>query len=419
MRKNNKKALILSCLSLLLCVSMLVGATFAWFTDTAETSVNKIQAGTLDIELYKLPYASWAEYQEDADKQEKFINITEDTEPLFDYDKWEPGHTRVEHLALYNRGNLAAKVKCTMVPTGEISKLADVIDVYYAMYTQDSFSRETLFGSEHNDRRLVGTLREVLNGKEFPLYYSYLAGVSEEDPTGDGTMFSIIFKMKEEAGNDYQGLALGAFDIRIEATQAPVEYDSFSDQYDENAKYADEIEAQSKIDNDEKLAAAIGAKIDYTVEDGNYDKIVVADAVNVTINGGNFNNQIVAAGNGGTVTIKNASGRTGSSGQAVIANVTGGSTVIFEGGNYPLFNSLLAGDGTGTVEIKGGYFDGGCFYLSYMGDKPVANLTITGGTFGDNFVYMSSVMGPKISDFVPNTHQIINNTDGSCTVVAK
>ena len=49
--KSTKRALLTSALALLMCVTMLVGATFAWFTDTASTGVNKIQAGNLNIEL--------------------------------------------------------------------------------------------------------------------------------------------------------------------------------------------------------------------------------------------------------------------------------------------------------------------------------------------------------------------------------
>ena len=47
--KSTKRALIYSTLALLMCVAMLIGTTFAWFTDTASTGVNKIQAGNLDI----------------------------------------------------------------------------------------------------------------------------------------------------------------------------------------------------------------------------------------------------------------------------------------------------------------------------------------------------------------------------------
>lgn len=49
--KSTKRALISSTLALLMCVAMLIGTTFAWFTDTASTAVNKIQAGNLDVDL--------------------------------------------------------------------------------------------------------------------------------------------------------------------------------------------------------------------------------------------------------------------------------------------------------------------------------------------------------------------------------
>ena len=45
------RSLCVSILCMFLSTVMLVGTTFAWFTDTASTGVNKIQAGNLDIEL--------------------------------------------------------------------------------------------------------------------------------------------------------------------------------------------------------------------------------------------------------------------------------------------------------------------------------------------------------------------------------
>ena len=44
-KKITKRALLVSLISLLLCSTMLIGSTFAWFTDSAATSVNKIEAG--------------------------------------------------------------------------------------------------------------------------------------------------------------------------------------------------------------------------------------------------------------------------------------------------------------------------------------------------------------------------------------
>lgn len=47
--KTTKRALFSSVLAIVLCLAMLIGTTFAWFTDTASTGVNKIQAGNLAL----------------------------------------------------------------------------------------------------------------------------------------------------------------------------------------------------------------------------------------------------------------------------------------------------------------------------------------------------------------------------------
>ena len=69
-RKSTKRALLGSVVAMVLCLAMLVGATFAWFTDTASTGVNKIQAGNLDVQLQyatawdeKGNVTSWADAQ--------------------------------------------------------------------------------------------------------------------------------------------------------------------------------------------------------------------------------------------------------------------------------------------------------------------------------------------------------------------
>ena len=49
--KSTKRALVSSTLAILMCMTMLIGTTFAWFTDTASTAVNKIQSGKLDVAL--------------------------------------------------------------------------------------------------------------------------------------------------------------------------------------------------------------------------------------------------------------------------------------------------------------------------------------------------------------------------------
>ena len=50
-KKSTKRSLLFSVLALILCCSLLAGTTLAWFTDTASSGVNKIQAGNLDMAL--------------------------------------------------------------------------------------------------------------------------------------------------------------------------------------------------------------------------------------------------------------------------------------------------------------------------------------------------------------------------------
>ena len=50
--KNTKRALLISILSVLVCCAMLIGITFAWFTDSVTSGNNTIVAGNLDVELY-------------------------------------------------------------------------------------------------------------------------------------------------------------------------------------------------------------------------------------------------------------------------------------------------------------------------------------------------------------------------------
>ena len=58
--KSTKRALLSAILALVMTVSMLVGTTFAWFTDSVTSSGNKIVAGNLDVELYMFSKASGA-----------------------------------------------------------------------------------------------------------------------------------------------------------------------------------------------------------------------------------------------------------------------------------------------------------------------------------------------------------------------
>ncbi len=246
--KTTKRALVASILSLLLCVSMLVGSTFAWFTDSVTVGGNKIVSGKLEIKLYQQVY-------QDAMDTPVETEISENAEPVFGEDiLWEPGYTAIANFRIENVGNLAAKVRAQIVPTGEVGKLAEVIDVYvcaapFAQSFAGLMSGRDLFDGmvEAGTAKNIGTLAEVMNnGTAVELSDGitlYEEGIIEPDgemANNDGYLFMAL-KMQETAGNDYQEETAGAFDIRVLATQASYENDSFDDQYDKDAEYAKDL----------------------------------------------------------------------------------------------------------------------------------------------------------------------------------
>jgi len=213
---NSKKSLLMSSISLLLCISMFIGSTFAWFTDSASSAGNKIHAGTLklDVELLDKATGEWN-------------SLKNMQEPIFNYDKWEPGYMDAKVFKIENEGNLALKWVAKFYSEYDLSILADVIDVY--VRPSDS---EIEYPADRNleGYACVGNLATFINSIEDTTY-----GNLEPDQE---SYLGIALKMREEAGNEYQGLSLGgAFDIRIYATQHTLEYDSFGNEYDQGATF--------------------------------------------------------------------------------------------------------------------------------------------------------------------------------------
>ena len=225
MKKKNstKQALISSILVLALCCTMLVGTTFAWFTDSVSSNGNIIKSGVLDVAMY------WAEGTKaiPADDSADWKDAAEGA--IFNYDKWEPGYVQVRHIKIANEGSLALKYKVNIVANGVVTDLADVIDVYYADPAVQVADRTSL-----TDDNKLGTLTEVL------------AALGN---TGNGTLaaetndtITIAFKMQETAGNEYMDKSIGAdFSVQLIATQLASEDDDFGNDYDNGAVYAENV----------------------------------------------------------------------------------------------------------------------------------------------------------------------------------
>ena len=121
--KSTKRALISSALAILMCVAMLIGTTFAWFTDTASTGVNKIQAGNLDVALEMKDGDNWVS------AEGKTLTFKTKDNRAADQILWEPGCTyELPQLRVVNKGNLALKYKIQITGIQGDAKLNEVID---------------------------------------------------------------------------------------------------------------------------------------------------------------------------------------------------------------------------------------------------------------------------------------------------
>ena len=105
---KTKKALRGSLFALFLCIVLLIGTTFAWFTDTASTGVNKIVSGKLDVDL--LYSTDDGQSWQNADGQ--ILDFQKAAGAEGEEILWEPGCTyKLPQIKVVNNGNLALKYK--------------------------------------------------------------------------------------------------------------------------------------------------------------------------------------------------------------------------------------------------------------------------------------------------------------------
>ena len=219
-QKATKRALLTSVMALVMCVVMLVGTTFAWFTDTASTGVNKIQAGNLDIEL---------EMQVTENGETKWVKAEGET---LQFKKaagheseeilWEPGcRYELPALRIVNKGNLALKYKVIINGIKGDAKLNEAIDWTITPGTATDGSNVVKLESAPADYEYALTAKDAAN------------------------TLTISGTMKKEAGNEYQGLSIDGIGITVVATQYTYEKDSIDDQYDANANATIQVNSEN------------------------------------------------------------------------------------------------------------------------------------------------------------------------------
>ena len=252
--KSTKRALISSTLAILMCVAMLIGTTFAWFTDTASTGVNKIVSGNLKVDIIGA----------NSDSHIEKLDFTKATGAEGENLLWEPGcRYLTEGFRIANNGNLALKWKAEInkdnITDGKVEgstiakdgkSLLDVIDFYVVTSTDENADAVAI-------ENFTGNLAK---GAKSGVYY--IKGV-----------------MKTTAGNDYQDLTLDGITITVYATQDTVESDSYDNQYDKYAQYGERT-----VKNE---APVVGTNGTYGLVDSGRDNINTKN-VTYSIPAGNY-----------------------------------------------------------------------------------------------------------------------------------
>ena len=369
---KTKKALIMSVLSMVLCIAMLIGMTFAWFTDTASTGVNKIQAGNLDVKLmYSTDMQTWKE-------------ATEQTKLFDDNALWEPGYTQVVYLKVVNSGNLALKYEAGFSKNyssnrgknvnGDWYRVDNYLKIGTATTTAKYTSREAVWNA-------IAATEKTL-AKDVMLTNDWITLEAGEE----SAPFAVAIYMPTSVGNEANASRLkpstvSGLGIEVRATQATVESDSFDNTYDANAatvlkrvEYTDgehtvtgNIQANGTagaIHGTGTAKITVNATTVYGTYVSNYAMAVCASSRSeIIIKGGEFANQapagsalsLIYAEDNAKITIEGGTFKCVAPAWTLNCNDNDTATITVKGGSFYKFDPSNVTVGEGEIFIADGY----------------------------------------------------------------
>ena len=264
--RQTKRALLTSVMALVMCVVMLLGTTFAWFTDTARTNVNTIKSGNLEVVLQvKDSNGDWIT----SNRALKWVKSTAGSgQELL----WEPGASyNLEEFRILNNGNLNLKYKVIISGATGDTMLLDVID-FSGKITDENNAVTDLPSVSMNSTTPVILDRELAAGKADTI-------------TLNGTM-------QTSANNTYMKKAVDDITIAVYATQATGEYDSTRNDYDKFAEYPEVTTVQiaageaTAVNEAVKNAITVAKTVDSATGKTTPTQIVLPANTTVTLESG-------------------------------------------------------------------------------------------------------------------------------------
>ena len=282
---GTKRALLTSVLALVLSLAMLAGSTFAWFTDTASTGVNRIVSGNLDVGL---KYWGGAE---------SGWLTAEDSKKLFDENAlWEPGYTQIVYLKVENNGNLALTYAMQITPVhetvgvnvdGEEFKLSDYIKFGWTTFTVDGDGAPVALDREAAQTGVGGGAQ---------LGTTLHRQAAEPMEAGAEELVALVAWMPENVGNEANYSTVQPtieLSLKVLATQAAVESDSFNNTYDGDAATDEDLDNKPEYDYeslyDYNNSEGYGVKLERN-EAGKVVKATVSGVNGKVVDGFFYNN---------------------------------------------------------------------------------------------------------------------------------
>lgn len=383
--KNTKRALLTSVLAMAVCLAMLVGSTFAWFTDTATTGVNKIQSGNLDVEL---------EYSKDFAEWKKVDNTTKVFE---DSTEWEPGRTEVVYLRVKNAGNLALKYTLGLGNVYE-SRGKNVAGDFYYLSNFVKMGAVEATAAFENRAAAIGAVEPVADTFK-ALGEKGVVGATLN--SGAAKTYAMVVYMPTEVGNeanpknkDPYWAAKLSFGVSVNASQATVENDSFDNMYDKKAPTV--LTKFSTLMGTHEITENMQAN-------GRTGAVETLQDAQVTINADVY--AVYAKSNDGV-------------GAAIAVWADGSSKVIINGGDFRQVGApadgncdLIYASDNAQIEITGGTFKAAQpnRTLNCKDDSPNARITVKGGSF-----YKYDPSKPTLGDtevVVADGFKVVQNGD--------
>ena len=219
-KKTSRRALLTSVMALVMCLVMLVGTTFAWFTDSVTSGVNTIKSGNLDVALA---------YEK---AKNEFADVTESTRLFDDAALWEPGHVEYTVLKVSNVGSLALRYQLGINVAGEVGS-TNVLDQAFQLST---YLRYAVLEGDKCGLTRDKMLEAAGDGKQLA---SYTGAETTLLPAAADTVTVVVW-MPTTVGNEANhktGVAAPSIKLGVNlvATQTPYENDSFGSDYDKDA----------------------------------------------------------------------------------------------------------------------------------------------------------------------------------------